>query len=183
MRKIILALIVFVAVSGDVCSAEVKTFHAESSYLMSSSEPIFDAQDKVFKDAVRMISEEAGVIVESLSKSRNGWLELDRMETLTAAVLRVKSKTFGKEFTDDGLRITVAVDAELDTAEAAEILDELREARSSAKDYEAVLRDYTKRKNNFDTIYGEYLGSYQKRIMRKIRDGCKLEWTASWTRR
>ena len=175
MRKIILALIVFVAVSGDVCSAEVKTFHAESSYLMSSSEPIFDAQDKVFKDAVRMISEEAGVIVESLSKSRNGWLELDRMETLTAAVLRVKSKTFGKEFTDDGLRITVAVDAELDTAEAAEILDELREARSSAKDYEAVLRDYTKRKNNFDTIYGEYLGSYQKRIMRKIRDGCKLE--------
>ena len=99
MRKIILALIVFVAVSGDVCSAEVKTFHAESSYLMSSSEPIFDAQDKVFKDAVRMISEEAGVIVESLSKSRNGWLELDRMETLTAAVLRVKSKTFGKEFT------------------------------------------------------------------------------------
>lgn len=176
--KIFAFFTAFVVLSlfGQNANAEVKTFHAESSYLMSRNEPIKDAQDYVFKDAIRMISEEAGVVVESLSKSKNNQLEADRIETFTAAVLRVKSKTFGKELTSDGgLTITVAVDAELDTDNAVELLNELRDVRKSTKGYEEVLKDYTERKKNFDTVYGEYLGSYKKRIMRTIREGCKLE--------
>ena len=178
MRKVIFLLTALAAFSfgGQSVSAEVKTFHAENSYLMDKGEPIKDAQDYVFKDAVRNISEQAGVVVKALSQSKDSELELDRVETFTAAVLRIKSKTFGKELTGDGgLKITVAVDAELDTDNAAELLNELREAKKSAKGYEEVLKDYTKRKNQFDTVYGEYLGSYQKRIMRTIRDGCKLQ--------
>ncbi|MBQ4495033.1 MAG: hypothetical protein II968_04630 [Selenomonadaceae bacterium] len=178
MRKVIFLLTALAAFSfgGQSVSAEVKTFHAENSYLMDKGEPIKDAQDYVFKDAVRNISEQAGVVVKALSQSKDSELELDRVENFTAAVLRIKSKTFGKELTSDGgLKITVAVDAELDTDNAAELLNELREAKKSAKGYEEVLKDYTKRKNQFDTVYGEYLGSYQKRIMRTIRDGCKLQ--------
>ena len=178
MRKVIFLLTALAAFSfgGQSVSAEVKTFHAENSYLMDKGEPIKDAQDYVFKDAVRNISEQAGVVVKALSQSKDSELELDRVENFTAAVLRIKSKTFGKELTGDGgLKITVAVDAELDTDNAAELLNELREAKKSAKGYEEVLKDYTKRKNQFDTVYGEYLGSYQKRIMRTIRDGCKLQ--------
>lgn len=178
MKKFICLLAALAALNfgGQTASAEVKNFHAESFYQMNRGEPIKDAQDKVFKDAIRMISEEAGVVVESLSKSKNSQLEVDRMESFTATVLRVKSKTFGKELTSDGgLTITVAVDAELDTDNAVELLNELREARNSSKNYEEVLKDYTERKKNFDTVYGEYLGSYKKRIMRTIREGCKLE--------
>ena len=178
MRKVIFLLTALAAFSfgGQSVSAEVKTFHAENSYLMDKGEPIKDAQDYVFKDAVRNISEQAGVVVKALSQSKDSELELDRVETFTAAVLRIRAKTFGKELTGDGgLKITVAVDAELDTDNAAELLNELREAKKSAKGYEEVLKDYTKRKNQFDTVYGEYLGSYQKRIMRTIRDGCKLQ--------
>ena len=178
MRKVIFLLTALAALNfgGQSVSAEVKTFHAENSYLMDKGEPIKDAQDYVFKDAVRNISEQAGVVVKALSQSKDSELELDRVETFTAAVLRIRAKTFGKELTSDGgLKITVAVDAELDTDNAAELLNELREAKKSAKGYEEVLKDYTKRKNQFDTVYGEYLGSYQKRIMRTIRDGCKLQ--------
>ena len=178
MKKLICLLIALATLNfgGQNVSAEVKTFHAETFYLMKKNEPILDAQEIAFKDAVRMISEEANVIFEGLSNVTNSDLTLDRMETLTAAVLRVKNKTFGKEITSDGgLKITVAVDAELDTDNAAELLNELREARNASKNYEEVLKNYTERKNQFDTVYGEYLGSYQKRIMRKIRDGCKLE--------
>ena len=177
MRKFIclLATIALLNVGGQ-CSAEVKTFHAENSYLMDRSEPIRDAQDKVFKEAVRKISEEAGIVIEGLSRAENYQLDFDRVETFTAAVLRIKSKTFDKELVNGGgLKIIVKVDAELDTDDAAEILNELREARNSSKNYEEVLKDYTERKKNFDTVYGEYLGSYQKRIMRKIRDGCKFQ--------
>ena len=177
MRKFIFMLTILVVLS--LCghsSAEIKTFHVESEYFMSKDKPILLAQEKVFKDAIRMISEEAGVIFEGLSNAKNNNLQLDRMETFTAAILRIKSKTFGKEIiSDGGLTITVKVDAELDTDEAAEILNEMREAKKSAKGYEEVLKDYTKRKKNLDTVYGEYLGSYQKRILRKIRDGCKLQ--------
>ena len=143
---------------------------------MDKSEPIKIAQETVFNEAVRKISEETSVDINRLSVSRDSELEFDRVENFTAAVLRIKSKTFGKEFTDDGgLKITVTVDAEINTDNAAELLNELREAKKSAKGYEEVLKNYTERKNNFNTVYGEYLGSYKKRIMRTIRDGCKLE--------
>ncbi len=177
MKIFVYLLMTFVALSfGGQCSAEIKTFHAESSYVMERSEPIKDAQDFVFKEAIRTISEKAGLVIKSLSIIRDNELELDRLETLTAAVLRVKSKTFGKEFDADGsLTITVAVDAEIDTDDAAEILNELRKAHNSSQNYEEVFKDYTERKKNFDTVYSEYLGSYQKRIMRKIRDAAKLQ--------
>lgn len=178
MKKFICLLIAFIALTlgGQNVSAEVKTFHAESSYLMDKGEPIKIAQETVFNDAIKKISEEANVVIDSLSVSRDSELELDRVESFTAAVLRIKNKIFVKELTNDGgLNIVVKVDAELDTDDAEEILNELLEAKNSSKNYEEVLKDYTQRKNQFDTVYGEYLGSYQKRIMRKIRDGCKLE--------
>lgn len=176
MKYFALLTVFVLLIFGGQCSAEVRTFHAESSYLMDKSEPIKIAQEIVFNDAVRKISEEAGVEVAGLSESADSALELDSVETFTAAVLRIKSKTFGKQFNaDGGLTITVAVDAELDTDDAAELLNELRQAKASDKNYDAVLKEYTERKNNFDTVYGEYLGSYQKRIMRTIRQGCKLE--------
>ena len=177
MRKFIFLLAAIFALNlGGQCSAEVKTFHAESSYLMDKREPIRNAQDIVFNEAVKKISEEASSFVESSNISKDSELEVSRVETFTAAVLRIKSKTFSKELMKDGgLKIIVSVDAELDTDNAAELLNELREAKKSAKGYEEVLKDYTARKKSFDTVYGEYLGSYQKRIMRTIRDGCKLE--------
>lgn len=177
MRKFIFLLTAFVALSFGTCRAEVKTFHAASSYVMDRGESIKDAQEKVFKDTIRLISEEAGIVIKNLSQMKNGKMALDRMETFTAAVVRVKAKTFGKEIMNDGgLNITVTVDAELDVNDAAEILNELRESQNSFQNHEKVLKDYTERKKNFDTIYGEYLGSYQKRIMRTIRDGCKLQF-------
>ena len=178
MRKFIflLAAIFALNLGGQNVSAEVKTFHAESSYLMDRGEPIRDAQDIVFSEAVKKISAEASSFVESSNVSKDNELEVSRVETFTAAVLRIKSKTFDKELmSNGGLKIIVSVDAELDTDNAAELLNELREAKKSAKGYEEVLKDYIARKKNFDTIYGEYLGSYQKRIMRTIRDGCKQE--------
>ena len=176
MRKFICLLIVLAALSFGTASAEIKTFHAESSYLMDKGEPIHEAQDIVFKDAVKKISEEAGVFVEGLSNAKDSALELNRVETFTAAVLKIRQKNFDKTLTNDGgLEISVSVDAELDTDNATELLNELNAAHNSNKNYEEVLKDYTERKKNFDTIYGEYLSSYQKRIMRKIRDGCKLE--------
>ena len=176
MRYVALLTTFVLLIFSGQCSAEVRTFHAESSYPMDRSEPIKIAQENVFNDAVKKISEKAGVVVESLSKSKDSALELDRVETFTAAVLRIKSKTFGKNFTDNGdLTITVAVDAELDTAVAEELLNELRQAKATDKNYETVLKEYTAHKSNFDTVYGEWLASYQTRIIRTIRQGCKLE--------
>ena len=178
MRKVILVLMALVALnlSGGICAAEVKTFHTESLYVMNKGESIKDAQDTAFKEAVRRISEEAGVIVKSSGLMNDNELSEDEVETVTAAVLRIKSKAFGKKFTSEGnLEISVAVDAEVDTENVDKLLAELSASHKSDKSYEEFLADYTKRQKQFDTVYGEYLGSYQKRIMRKIRDGCKLQ--------
>lgn len=176
MRKFIFLMTALVALSFGTCRAEVKTFHAESSYVMDRGESIKDAQDTAFKEAVKMMSEEACVIVKSSGAMKDNELTAEEIETITAAVLRIKAKTFGKKFTDEGnLEISVAVDAEINTDAAAELLNELRKAGNSYKNYEEVLKDYTEHKKNFDTVYSEYLSSSQKRIMRTIRDGCKLQ--------
>ena len=101
MKKFLCLLVALAVLSlgGQTVSAEVKTFHAESSYFRNKGEPIKIAQEKAFKDAVRMISEEANIIVESLSEAKNSQLNTDRIETFTAAVLRIKNKTFIKSRT------------------------------------------------------------------------------------
>lgn len=125
---------------------------------------------------MKKISAEAVSFVETSNVSKDNELEVNRVETFTAAVLRIKSKTFGKKFTNEGsLEISAVVEAEVDTANIDKLFSELSAAHNSNRSYEKVLEDYTKQQKQFDTVYGEYLGSYQKRIMRTIRDGCKLQ--------
>ena len=183
MKKIICILSIFAAltVCDNMASAEITSFHKETVYHMDRGEPIIEAQEKAFKDAIRLISEDAGKIIESLSQVKDGQMATDRLEVFTAAVLHVKAKHFDKTIESNGeLSITASVDAELDTDDAAELLNEIREARNSDKNYEAVLKAYTERKNFFDTVYGEYLDSYKKRILKIIQAGWRSRrklWT------
>ena len=166
----------FMFMFNSLASAEVQSFHGESVYTMNNGEPIKKAQEKVFNQAIRSISEQAGMYIESRSKLENGNLKKDEMEATTAAVLKVKFKKYGKEYDANGLlKIFVSVDAEMDTDNVEEILKELIEAKKSSKNYEEVLTDYTIRQNQFDTVYGDYINSFQKRVMQKLRDGCKLQ--------
>ena len=177
MRKFIFLLMLLAILNfyGQTSSAEIKTFHAESSYIMNRGEPIKDAQEKAFNDTVRLISEEAGVIIKSFSSTKNSSLTADEIETITAAVLRIKTKNFNKKFTADGdLEVSANVDAEVDSENVEKLLSELSAAHN-VKNYDEFLADYMRRQKQFDTVYGDYLSSYQKRIKRKIRDGCKLQ--------
>ena len=174
--KSILVVGMILVLFSPYAFAEVRTFHGESEYIMNDSEPIKKAQEIAFYQTIREIAEQAGVYIESSSKISNGKLKSDEIAATTTAVLKIKIKKYGKEYTQDGkLKILASVDAEMDTDNVEELLKELIEARKSSKNYEEVLKDYTKRKNQFDTVYGDYLNSFQKRIMQKIRDGCKLQ--------
>ena len=53
MKYISLLTAFAILIFGGQCSAEIRTFHAESSYLMSRDEPIKIAQETVFNDAVK----------------------------------------------------------------------------------------------------------------------------------
>ena len=161
---------------SSTAAAEIKTFHAESSYFAVDSEPIQKAQESAFQNTLREISETANAYLKSDSYVKNSRLKQDDVEIFTAAVLKISSKNFSKNFTPDGkLEIIATVDAEMDTDSVVEILTELRAARNASKNFDAVLEDYTRRKNQFDTIYGDYINAFQKRVMQKIRDGCKLQ--------
>lgn len=133
-------------------SAEIKTFHAESSYVMDKGESIKDAQETAFNDAVKKISEEAVVVVKSSGSMKDNELSADEVETIAAAVLRIRSKTFGKKFTHEGsLEISAVVDAEVDTENVDKLLAELSTSHKADKNYEEFLADYTKRQEQFDT--------------------------------
>ena len=178
LKKILIAVVACVTLNFYTAnvSAEVKTFHEENEYIMEKSEPIKKAQDKAFQKTVRQISESVGYYLESDSSLKNAKLTEDRMELFTAAILKIKSKIFNKEILSDGnLKIIASVDAEVDTDNVKEILNELAEAKNSEKDYERILTEYTEKQEQYDTVYGEYINSYQKRLNEKIRKGCKLQ--------
>ena len=176
MKKFIILLITLLAVNLQTVSAEIQTYHGEGVYVMDKSEPIRKAQDTAFNKAIRTISENVSTYVKSRSEAEFNSLTSDNIEMFAAAVLKVKSKKFDKQMANDAtLTITAKVDVEMDTDNVNELLNEIIEARKSSKNYEEVLTDYTKRKNQFDTVYGEYIQSYKKRIMQKLRDGCKLQ--------
>ena len=177
MRKKFFGTILAAAVLFNSSAfAEIKTFHEETSYIMNSDEPIRIAQDKVFKNAVRTISESVNLYIKSSSKMKNSNLDEDKIESFSAAVLKIKSKNFSKEYTPNNkLKITVTVEAEMDTNNVDELFGEILDSRNAVKNYDEILTDYTKRKNTFDTVYGDYINSFQKRVLQTIRAGCKLQ--------
>ncbi len=58
----LLSALAILIVGEQICAAEVKSFSAESSCVMNKGEPIKIAQETVFNDAIRKISESANVL-------------------------------------------------------------------------------------------------------------------------
>ena len=173
--KILLVITTLIMLNTSSAAAAVEVLHGNASRIMSGAEVINSVKEKIYNEAMRQISEKAGVYITSNSQTLNGKLTDDEIETITAAIINVTSTQYSKQFTDEVLKVSVAIDAELDVDRANEILDELARAHNSSKSIDQALTEYLKSQGLYDELQAKFAKIKARQTYLKVRDGIKLQ--------
>ena len=92
MKKILLLTILSILLSANtICNAELKVFSKSAKVSLNVNETIDSAKERAFRSALRSISDEAGVYVESYTKIENHQLSIDTVTVISSNVVSVNS--------------------------------------------------------------------------------------------
>lgn len=114
MRKLLLALVMALCIM-PAASAAPQVITATGEYTMGDNDSPKIARDAARQEAMRQASEQAGVYVESYSRTQNMQLTEDDVKVISASVLRVLDEQATPTLADGVWRYTVTIRAEVDT--------------------------------------------------------------------
>jgi TPR repeat protein len=123
MRHAIIWRSLLLAVAGATiltvahATAATQTITATHTYVMGDNDSRNDARRLCFLEAKRKVLEKAGTFIESSSEVTNLQLSKDQITSYTAAVLSVETVTEDFSSSNGQNTITMAVKAEVDTAD------------------------------------------------------------------
>lgn len=116
MKYLIIVLVLFTNIIAYTpsCEAAPHIIEAVGTFDMGDDDSREHAKKKAMEDALRQITEQAGVYVESYSEVNNTMLTRDEVRIIAASIVRVLDESF--EFvTDDNWHCKAHVKAEADT--------------------------------------------------------------------
>lgn len=152
MKKFLLALVMALCIM-PVVSAAPQVITATGEYTMGDNDSPKIAKDAARQEAMRSASEQAGVYVESYSRTQNMQLTEDDVKVISASVLKILDEQATPTLEDGVWRYTVTIRAEVDTdnidlqalmAKRSE-LEKLQQERDELKrQNEALLAQYKK---------------------------------------
>ena len=167
-RNIFLLTLISVMLLGcAVASAAPQVIHATGVYIMGDNDSPKIAKDAARQEAMRSAVEQAGVYVESYSRTQNMELTEDDVRMISGAVLKVTHEHAVPELTGNVLKYTVNLTAEVDTdvIDLKAMMDKRQEMERLQKE-----RDELKRQNE------ELLQKYERASGQEKRDiGHRLE--------
>lgn len=156
-------------------SAELLTLSGQGEYIMEDNETVGDAQNVAYREAMRYISQQAGVYIESVSQSENNQLTQDEIVALTETVVQVKEKRFERAITTDGkIKILAFLSASLDTDKADAMMKERVEAHRTETQYNKATSDYEQLKGERDNLKTQYEIAAEGGARGSIRHGDEL---------
>ena len=160
-KSIMLAAIgVFLLIAP--ASAEVRTITTTGVYTAGSSESIDTAKQTALQDAMRLATEQAGVLVSSYSKTSNMTLTADEVTTVAAKVIKVTDEVYDvKLISDASLKVTATITAKIDTDTIRADIARLRHENLALK------AENTQQKEKIDIIYE--LEKLEKEILEKYQ--------------
>lgn len=92
MKKILFLTILSILLSANtICNAELKIFSKAAKVSLNINETIDSAKERAFRTALRSISDEAGIYVESYTKVENHQLAIDTVTVISSNVVSVNS--------------------------------------------------------------------------------------------
>ena len=167
-RKILfLMLIAGMLLGCAVAGATPQVIHATGVYVMGDNDSPKIAKDAARQEAMRSAVEQAGVYVESYSRTQNMELTEDDVRMISGAVLKVTHEHAVPELTGNVLKYTVDLTAEVDTdaIDLKAMMDKRQEMERLQKE-----RDELKRQNE------ELLQKYERASGQEKREiGHRLE--------
>ena len=143
MKKIILMLCIFF--SFNHAFAEQKIISSVGIYIMGDSqeENLYKAKERAREDAMRRISEEACVFVESSSKVNNHVLTEDEIHILSASILEIISEDVVMTPAGKHIEFRSYLTARVDTENIEKFLterSELNKQKQKNKELQAIIR-------------------------------------------
>ncbi|CUH95336.1 hypothetical protein P22_1406 [Propionispora sp. 2/2-37] len=98
----IIGVLLFLVCIPLLCFAETRYITATGTYIMGDGETPAAAQEKALLNAKRSAIEQAGVYIESYSKTENLQLTRDEVNALSSGVLQITSSKVQRALTSDG---------------------------------------------------------------------------------
>ena len=122
--RILFALIVaFVGLPSAMVSAELHTVSAVGEYTMSDYEEPQIAEQRALDYARRNAAEQAGVYIESYTKTKNMQISEDEVNAIASSKINVISKNVSRELdAENNIRIRIGITATVDTVDVDEVL-------------------------------------------------------------
>ena len=132
MRKIVFVylLAIILAHVPSVVMAQSQEVMGHATYTMGDGETRQSAEQQVLTQAKRDAAEKVGVYVESYTKVINAQVSHDEIETISAAVLRIKDKSFNWSMTPTtDFYVECHILAEVDDANIERVLKQAVDKR------------------------------------------------------
>ena len=121
-----IGILLFAAQLGE---ARMETFTGTGEYTVSDNETLQQAEDNAFKEALRAISEQVGIIVSSTTRVENAVVTYDEIVTVSSNYVKVLDKKIERSMTRDGdIHIIATVKA---SADPERVLSELKQISNS----------------------------------------------------
>lgn len=136
LTRIISVCLVLFCFSAQLCLAETRTFIKEYSYQASEDDSRNSSRVIALREVKRLLLEELGTYLESITEVRNFQLTKDQITTLTAGIVQAQiedEKWDGRVY---WLKAKIAADP----SKVAQSLDTLRKNRERTKELEEIRR-------------------------------------------
>ena len=158
---------------------EIKTFEKEYTYQASESDSKLSSRTVSLREVKRLLLEELGTYLESITEVQGFRMTKDQITTLTAGIVRteiVEERWDGKTY---WLRAKIVADPE----SVAKSIGSLRHDRQKIKELEdtqkradALLKENERLKKELETAKGEIKARRQEEYAKGIKELSAIEW-------
>jgi len=173
----LLAIILLIAASP--CLAAIKVFEREYTYQASEADSKLSSRTVSLAEVKRLLLEELGTYLESITEVKNFQLTKDQITALTAGIVRVEvldERWDGKTY---WLKARIAADPD----DVVKSLDALRRDREKSRELEevkkradALLAENKRLKEELKTAEGKLSEKKQEEYAQNIKELDATEW-------
>lgn len=139
--------------TAGLVSAEVKDFHGSGEYTMSKYETQTVAEERAVKEAERDALEQAGVYVESYTKTENMQVKKDTITVLTNGIMKITKRNITTDVTPAGdIRVKAEITATIDTDDINKNLKDTAAMEKLQEEYDELQERYQEQKDTLEKL-------------------------------
>lgn len=159
--------------------ASPQVITATGTYVMGENDSPRIAKEAARQEALRSATEQAGVYVESYSKTKNMELTEDEVKMVSGAILKVTDEKATPELTGDVWKYTVTLTATVDTDNVD--LQSMMQNRNELEKLQQERDDLKKQNQELLEKYKQASGSEKKQIGSQLENQYTLSQTFDQT--